>query len=45
MGNMSNTEFWLENLMGRDQFGRFRHRWKDYIKIDFREVIVCGGVD
>jgi hypothetical protein len=30
-------KIWAENLKGRDDFGRLRHRWKDNINIDLKE--------
>ena len=29
---------------GKGPFGRTRHRWEDYIKMDLQEVR-CGGMD
>jgi hypothetical protein len=31
-------KIWLESLKWKRAFGRPRHRWKDNIKIDFREI-------
>jgi hypothetical protein len=31
-------KIWLESLKWKRAFGRPRHRWKDNIKMDFREI-------
>jgi hypothetical protein len=38
MGDMRNTVFCLENLKGRDHFGRHRRRWEDNFRMDLREI-------